>query len=140
MVAALSLAVEDSISQSDAFVAFLLANGHFLLEVLLFGAIVFLLLQRSYKPDKKPLTERVRAGQPRTRQLLRCPWRPHARSARAVGGAAVALLDDVQPGLTAHVVGLAQEIDTLCAEWQPEPLVPALTPAQRAAKPPVLVG
>ena len=35
--------------------------GHFLLEVLLFGAIVFLLLQRSYNPDKKPLTERVRA-------------------------------------------------------------------------------
>jgi hypothetical protein len=50
----------------------------------------------------------------------------------------VALLDG--PGLTAHVVCLAQEIDTLCAEWQPEPLVPALTPAQRAAKPPVLVG
>ena len=44
------------------------------------------------------------------------------------------------PGLTAHVVCLAQEIDTLCAEWQPEPLVPALTAAQRAAKPPVLVG
>ena len=36
--------------------------GHFLLEVVLFGAIVFLLLQRSYKPDKKPLTERVRAA------------------------------------------------------------------------------
>jgi hypothetical protein len=36
------------------------AAGHFLLELLLFGAIVFLLLQRSYKPDKKPLTERVR--------------------------------------------------------------------------------
>jgi hypothetical protein len=30
-------------------------------EALLFATIVFLLLQRSYKPDKKPLTERVRA-------------------------------------------------------------------------------
>ena len=67
MLAAVGVAAEDSLSQSDAFVAFLLANGHFLLEVLLFGAIVFLLLQRSYKPDKKPLTERVRAEQPRAR-------------------------------------------------------------------------
>ena len=69
MLAAVGVALDDSLSQSDAFVAFLLANGHFLLEVLLFGAIVFLLLQRSYKPDKKPLTERVRAVQPRAREL-----------------------------------------------------------------------
>lgn len=60
---ATAMAAQDSVSQSDAFVAFLLSNGHFMLEVLLFGAIVFLLLQRSYKPDKKPLTERVRAAQ-----------------------------------------------------------------------------
>jgi len=33
-----------------------------------------------------------------------------------------------------------QEIDTLCAEWQPEPLVPTLTQAQRSSAPPVLVG
>ena len=80
MLAAAGLAVDDSLSQSDAFVAFLLANGHFLLEVLLFGAIVFLLLQRSYKPDKKPLTERVR-----TRELsreLRCKHARPAASAR----------------------------------------------------------
>ena len=67
MLAAVGVAAEDSLSQSDAFVAFLLANGHFLLEVLLFGAIVFLLLQRSYKPDKKPLTERVRVEQAQAR-------------------------------------------------------------------------
>ena len=35
---------------------------------------------------------------------------------------------------------VAQEIDTLCAEWHPEPLVPALTEAQRTSAPPVLVG
>jgi hypothetical protein len=36
--------------------------------------------------------------------------------------------------------GAAQEIDTLCAEWRPEPLVPALTEAQLAHSPPVLAG
>ena len=87
--------------------------------MLLFGAIVFLLLQRSYKPDKKPLTERVRtvAGV-RERKLCAnaAPVSPPRGACRA------------------------QEIDTLCAEWQPEPLVPALTAAQRTSAPPVLVG
>jgi hypothetical protein len=35
-------------------------TGHVVVEALLLATIVFLLLQRSYKPDKKPLTERVR--------------------------------------------------------------------------------
>jgi hypothetical protein len=43
---------------SDRSLAF---AGHVVVEALLFATIVFLLLQRSYKPDKKPLTERVRA-------------------------------------------------------------------------------
>jgi hypothetical protein len=43
---------------SDKSLAF---AGHVVVEALLFATIVFLLLQRSYKPDKKPLTERVRA-------------------------------------------------------------------------------
>lgn len=38
------------------------------------------------------------------------------------------------------VACLKQEIDALCAEWQPEPLVPPLTEAQRAFKEPVLAG
>ena len=43
------------------------AAGHVVVEALLLATIVFLLLQRSYKPDKKPLTERVRA-RPRRRR------------------------------------------------------------------------
>jgi hypothetical protein len=35
--------------------------GHVVVETLLLATILFLVLQRSYKPDKKPLTERVRA-------------------------------------------------------------------------------
>jgi hypothetical protein len=42
--------------------------------------------------------------------------------------------------MSAAVPHLAQEIDTLCAEWRPDPLVPALTEAQLALSPPVLAG
>lgn len=35
--------------------------GHILVETALVATILFLLLQRSYKPDKKPLTERASA-------------------------------------------------------------------------------
>ncbi|KAK9946474.1 hypothetical protein M0R45_011939 [Rubus argutus] len=49
-------------------------GGHLFVEVALFAVIVFLLSQKSYKPPKKPLTEK--------------------------------------------------EIDDLCEEWVPEPLIP----------------
>lgn len=33
-----------------------------------------------------------------------------------------------------------EEIDALCEEWQPEPLVPPMSDAQLAFKPPILAG
>ena len=84
---------------------------HFAVETALLAAIILLLFRRSFKPEKKPLTEKVRVAPARG---------PTAR----------------QPA--AH--STSQEIDTLCAEWQPEPLVPPLSAEQRAFAPPVLVG
>jgi hypothetical protein len=95
-------------------------------ETLLLATILFLVLQRSYKPDKKPLTERVRAPAPARRPGL---W-----------GSSGALSTPVCVCMSAAVPHLAQEIDTLCAEWRPDPLVPALTEAQLALSPPVLAG
>ena len=66
------------------------SSFHIVVESALLCTILVLLLQRSFKPQKKPLTE--------------------------------------------------EEIDALCAEWQPEPLVPPLTEAQLAFKEPVLLG
>ncbi|XP_004291082.1 PREDICTED: long chain base biosynthesis protein 1 [Fragaria vesca subsp. vesca] len=62
-------------------------GGHLFVEVLLFAVIVFLLSQKSYKPPKKPLTEK--------------------------------------------------EIDDLCEEWVPEPLIPPITKDMQY-EPPVL--
>ena len=39
-----------------------------------------------------------------------------------------------------RALGNTQEIDALCAEWQPEPLVPRLTDAQQAHKEHVIAG
>ncbi|XP_024158952.1 uncharacterized protein LOC112166359 isoform X1 [Rosa chinensis] len=61
--------------------------GHLYVEVLLFAVIVFLFSQKSYKPPKKPLTEK--------------------------------------------------EIDDLCEEWVPEPLIPPITEDMQY-EPPVL--
>lgn len=62
-------------------------GGHLFVEVVLFAVIVFLLSQKSYKPPKKPLTEK--------------------------------------------------EIDDLCEEWVPEPLIPLIT-EEMQYEPPVL--
>ncbi|KAM5556284.1 hypothetical protein ABKV19_023931 [Rosa sericea] len=64
-----------------------LVQGHLFVEVLLFAVIVFLFSQKSYKPPKKPLTEK--------------------------------------------------EIDDLCEEWVPEPLIPPITEDMQY-EPPVL--
>ncbi|GAV89624.1 Aminotran_1_2 domain-containing protein [Cephalotus follicularis] len=62
-------------------------GGHLVVEVLLLVVILFLLSQKSYKPPKRPLTEK--------------------------------------------------EIDELCQDWVPEPLIPSIT-KEMQSEPPVL--
>lgn len=73
-----------------ALVDFGVTNGHVVIETVLVATIAFMLAQRSYKLDKKPLTEK--------------------------------------------------EIDQLCEEWAPQPLVPPLSEQATTMTAPVLLG
>lgn len=101
--------------------------GHILVETALVATILFLLLQRSYKPDKKPLTEKARCVLCRPSDAARHPAAArtsselglvttHRRSTRNI-----ALRCGVP--VTARIV---QEIDQLCDEWTPDPLIPSM--------------
>lgn len=81
----LTLAFDAPFARADVFGVHI--GGHFFLEGLLLVVIIFLLSQKSYKPPKRPLTEK--------------------------------------------------EIDDLCDEWVPEPLIPPIKD-QMKYEPPVL--